>query len=70
MLLVREMIKDLENIKRFGKRLQNHLFYNGEDLSKKNHHRLNNFNGISVYILIDIYDVGYMDIYFILVWLS
>jgi 4-hydroxybenzoate polyprenyltransferase len=65
MLLVREMIKDLENIKgdlAGGYRTIPILY--GEDLSKKIITGLTVLTIFPVYILIDIYDVGYMDIYF------
>jgi 4-hydroxybenzoate polyprenyltransferase len=65
MLLLREMIKDLENLKgdlASGYRTIPILY--GEDLSKKIITGLTILTIFPVYILIDIYDVGYMDIYF------
>jgi 4-hydroxybenzoate polyprenyltransferase len=65
LLLVREMIKDLENIKgdlASGYRTIPILY--GEELSKKIITALTILTVFPVYILIDIYDVGYMDIYF------
>lgn len=65
LLLIREMIKDLENIK--GDIVDNYktipvLF--GENVSKKIITLLTLLTVFPVYILIEIYDVGYMDIYF------
>jgi 4-hydroxybenzoate polyprenyltransferase len=65
LLLVREMIKDLENIKgdlASGYRTIPILY--GEELSKKIITALTILTVFPIYILIDIYDVGYMDIYF------
>ncbi|MGO4817796.1 geranylgeranylglycerol-phosphate geranylgeranyltransferase [Flavobacterium sp. W22_SRS_FP1] len=65
LLLVREMIKDLENIKgdlASGYRTIPILY--GEELSKKIITGLTTLTVFPIYILIDIYDVGYMDIYF------
>jgi len=65
LLLVREMIKDLENIKgdlASGYRTIPILY--GEELSKKIITGLTILTVFPIYILIDIYDVGYMDIYF------
>jgi 4-hydroxybenzoate polyprenyltransferase len=65
LLLVREMIKDLENLKgdlASGYRTIPILY--GEELSKKIITALTILTVFPVYILIDIYDVGYMDIYF------
>jgi 4-hydroxybenzoate polyprenyltransferase len=65
LILIREMIKDLENIK--GDLIQN---YNtlpvllGESFSKKVITFLVICTVIPVYILIELYDVGYMDSYF------
>ncbi len=65
LLLVREMIKDLENIK--GDLANDYktipILY-GEDVSKKIITALTVMTAVPVYVLIDIYDVGYMDIYF------
>lgn len=65
LLLIREMIKDLENIK--GDLVNNYktipIIY-GEEVSKKIISLLTFFTLFPVYILIEIYDVGYMDIYF------
>lgn len=64
-ILIREMVKDLENLT--GDMAQNYstipvLF--GESMSKKIITVLTLATGIPVYILIDIFDVGYMDIFF------
>lgn len=65
LLLVREMIKDLENLK--GDLANNYktipILY-GEIISKKAITVLTILTVVPVYILIEIYDVGYMDIYF------
>jgi 4-hydroxybenzoate polyprenyltransferase len=65
LLLIREMIKDLENLK--GDLANNYktipIVY-GENTSKKTITFLAFCTLIPVYILIEIYDVGYMDIYF------
>jgi 4-hydroxybenzoate polyprenyltransferase len=65
LLLVREMIKDLENIK--GDLANDYktipILY-GTVLSKNIITALTILTVFPVYILIDIYDVGYMDIYF------
>jgi len=65
LLLIREMIKDLENIK--GDLANDYktipILY-GEEVSKKIITILTISTIIPVYILIDIFDVGYMDIYF------
>jgi 4-hydroxybenzoate polyprenyltransferase len=65
LLLIREMIKDLENLK--GDLANNYktipIVY-GENSSKKIITALTFCTVIPVYILIEIYDVGYMDIYF------
>jgi len=65
LLLVREMIKDLENIK--GDLVSGYqtipIVY-GETISKKAITTLMILTVIPVYFLINIYDVGYMDIYF------
>lgn len=65
LLLIREMIKDLENIK--GDIANDYktipvLF--GENSSKKIITILTIFTIIPIYFLIEIYDVGYMDSYF------
>jgi len=65
LLLIREMIKDLENLK--GDLVNNYktipIVY-GEEISKKIITALTFCTVIPVYILIEIYDVGYMDAYF------
>ena len=65
LLLIREMIKDLENIK--GDLANDYhtipIIY-GEDTAKKIITLLSISTLIPVYVLIEIYDVGYMDIYF------
>jgi 4-hydroxybenzoate polyprenyltransferase len=65
LILIREMIKDLENIK--GDMAQNYRTLPvilGESFSKKVITMLIICSIFPVYILIEIYDVGYMDIYF------
>ena len=65
LILIREMIKDLENIK--GDLANNYntlpIMY-GEAVSKKIITFLTVLTIIPVYLLIEHYDVGYMDIYF------
>jgi 4-hydroxybenzoate polyprenyltransferase len=65
LLLIREMIKDLENIK--GDLASDYktipIIY-GEAISKKVITVLTILTIVPVYVLIEIYDVGYMDIYF------
>jgi len=65
LLLVREMIKDLENLK--GDLANGYktipIIY-GENMSKKIITILTILTVVPVYVLIEIYDVGYMDLYF------
>ncbi|KFC58328.1 ubiquinone biosynthesis protein UbiA [Flavobacterium gilvum] len=65
LILIREMIKDLENLK--GDFVSNYktipIIY-GEQVSKKIITGLTVLTIIPVYFLINVYDVGYMDIYF------
>lgn len=65
LLLIREMIKDLENIK--GDLANDYktipIIY-GETISKKIITFLTISTIVPVYVLIEIFDVGYMDIYF------
>jgi 4-hydroxybenzoate polyprenyltransferase len=65
LLLVREMIKDLENLK--GDLANDYktipIVY-GEEISKKTITILSILTVFPIYVLIEIYDVGYMDIYF------
>ena len=65
LLLIREMIKDLENIK--GDLANDYktipILY-GEEISKKIITVLTTLTVIPVYILIEKFDVGYMDMYF------
>lgn len=65
LLLIREMIKDLENIK--GDLANDYktipIVY-GEEISKKIITVLTIITIIPVYVLIEIFDIGYMDIYF------
>lgn len=65
LLLIREMIKDLENLK--GDLANNYktipILY-GERTSKKIITLLTFLTIVPVYILIEVYDIGYMDIYF------
>lgn len=65
LLLIREMIKDLENLK--GDLVNDYrtipVLY-GEKISKQIITVLTFLTILPVYILVNIYDVGYMDIYF------
>lgn len=65
LILIRELVKDLENLK--GDLVNNYhtipVLY-GEDWSKKIGTVLTILTLVPVYILIEMYDVGYMDIYF------
>ena len=65
LLLIREMVKDLENLK--GDLANDYktipIVY-GEEISKKFITVLTILTILPVYALIDIYEVGYMDIYF------
>ena len=65
LLLIREMIKDLENIK--GDLVTDYktipILY-GEAVSKKIITGLTLLTIVPIYVLIEIFDVGYMDIYF------
>lgn len=65
LLLIREMIKDLENLK--GDLANDYqtipILYN-ETVSKQIITLLTFMTVIPVYVLVNIYDVGYMDIYF------
>jgi 4-hydroxybenzoate polyprenyltransferase len=65
LLLVREMIKDLENIKGdLANDYQTIPIVYGEAMSKKIIISLLLLTIIPVYFLINVFDVGYMDIYF------
>ncbi|MBE0393018.1 geranylgeranylglycerol-phosphate geranylgeranyltransferase [Flavobacterium sp. PL002] len=65
LLLIREMIKDLENLKGdLANNYQTIPIRFGEQMSKKIITILTIATIVPVYVLIDIYDVGYMDIYF------
>ena len=65
LLLIREMVKDLENIKGdLANDYQTIAIRYGEAVSKKIITLLTVLTIIPVYILIEIFDVGYMDIYF------
>jgi len=65
LLLIREMIKDLENIKGdLANDYQTIPIVYGEWISKKVIVILLLLTIIPVYFLVNIYDVGYMDIYF------
>lgn len=65
LLLIREMIKDLENIRGdFATDYQTIPIVYGESVSKKIITTLLILTVIPVYYLINIFDVGYMDIYF------
>jgi 4-hydroxybenzoate polyprenyltransferase len=65
LILIREMIKDLENLK--GDLANDYktipIIY-GEEVSKKIITGLTLMTIVPVYFLINVYDVGYMDIYF------
>jgi 4-hydroxybenzoate polyprenyltransferase len=65
LLLIRELVKDLENIK--GDLANDYrtipIVY-GEQVSKKIITILSIATTIPVYVLIEVFDVGYMDIYF------
>ena len=65
LILIREMIKDLENLK--GDLANDYktipIIY-GEEVSKKIITGLTLLTIAPVYFLINVYDVGYMDIYF------
>ncbi len=65
LLLIREMIKDLENIKGdLANDYRTVPIRFGEEVSKKIIVFLCVLTVIPVYILIDIYEIGYMDMYF------
>jgi 4-hydroxybenzoate polyprenyltransferase len=65
LLLVREMIKDLENMKGdFANDYKTVPVIYGEIAAKKAITVLTVLTIIPVYVLIEIFDVGYMDIYF------
>jgi 4-hydroxybenzoate polyprenyltransferase len=65
LLLIREMIKDLENIKGdMPNDYQTIPVVYGEDFSKKSISLLTVLTIIPIYYLIEIFEVGYMDIYF------
>ncbi len=65
LLLIREMIKDLENLKGdLANDYQTIPILYGDSISKKIITSLTLLTVVPVYILIDIYEVGYMDIYF------
>jgi 4-hydroxybenzoate polyprenyltransferase len=65
LILIREMIKDLENLKGdFANDYKTIPIIYGEETAKKIITVLSLLTIIPVYFLINIYDVGYMDIYF------
>lgn len=65
LLLIREMIKDLENIKGdLANDYKTIPIIFGETISKRIITILTLLTVIPVYVLIEIFDVGYMDIYF------
>ncbi|MDI1257498.1 MAG: geranylgeranylglycerol-phosphate geranylgeranyltransferase [Flavobacterium sp.] len=67
LLLIREMIKDLENMRGdFASDYKTVPIIYGETTSKRAITILATLTIIPVYVLIEIYDVGYMDIYFYL----
>jgi 4-hydroxybenzoate polyprenyltransferase len=57
-----EMIKDLENLKDLVNDYKTIPIVYGEE---ENNHSINLLTVLPVYLLIEIYDVGYMDIYFV-----
>jgi 4-hydroxybenzoate polyprenyltransferase len=71
LLLIREMIKDLENLK--GDLANDYqtipILYN-ETVSKQIITVLTFMTVIPVYVLINVYDVGYMDIYFYICFIA
>lgn len=65
LILIREMIKDLENLKGdFANNYKTIPIIYGEEMSKKIITGLTILTILPVYFLINVYDVGYMDIYF------
>ena len=67
LLLIREMIKDLENLKGdIANDYQTIPVLYGEDISKQVITALTIGTIIPVYFLVDIFEVGYMDVYFYL----
>jgi 4-hydroxybenzoate polyprenyltransferase len=65
LILIREMIKDLENLKGdFANNYRTIPIIYGEETAKKIITALTLLTVLPVYFLINIYDVGYMDIYF------
>lgn len=65
LLLIKEMIKDLENLKGdFANNYKTIPIVYSEQISKKIITTLSILSVIPVYVLIEIFDVGYMDIYF------
>ena len=65
LLLIKEMIKDLENLKGdFANNYKTIPIVYSEQISKKIITILSILSIIPVYLLIEIFDVGYMDIYF------
>lgn len=65
LLLIREMIKDLENIKGdIANNYQTISVLYGENISKKIITLLTVSTIIPIYFLVEIFEVGYMDIYF------
>lgn len=64
-ILIRELVKDLENIE--GDLVANYKtipVLKGEDFAKKIITLLTIFTLIPVYFLVDVYEIGHMDIYF------
>jgi len=65
LILIREMIKDLENLQGdFANNYKTIPIIYGEETAKKTITILTLLTVVPVYFLINIYDVGYMDIYF------
>ncbi|PJJ10552.1 4-hydroxybenzoate polyprenyltransferase [Flavobacterium sp. 1] len=65
LILIREMIKDLENLKGdFANDYKTIPIIYGEETAKKIITVLTILTVLPVYFLINVYDVGYMDIYF------
>src|SRR5690606_34871816 len=65
LMLIREMIKDLENLSGdFANNYKTVPVVYGESASKKAITVLTMMTVLPVYVLIEIYDIGYMDLYF------
>ena len=65
LLLIREIIKDLENLKGdIANNYQTIPVKYGEEFAKKTITILTIFTILPIYFLVEIYEVGYMDVYF------